>query len=66
VESIIEAHSENKFDKPIVLRLKGTNVERAAELIKGREKELGITFTDDFDWAAQEAVKAANEVANSK
>jgi len=38
-------------------------VERAGELIKGREKELGITFTDDFDWAAQEAVKVANEYA---
>ena len=52
VESIIQAHKENNFSKPIVLRLKGTNVDRAAELVKGREKELGITFTDDFDWAA--------------
>ena len=64
VESIIAAHKENGFTKPIVLRLKGTNVERASELIRGREQELGITFTSDFDEAAQLAVKAAESVAH--
>jgi succinyl-CoA synthetase beta subunit len=66
VKSILKAHSENKFTKPIVLRLKGTNDKIAAELIKGKEKELGITFTNDFDFAAQEVVKIAKEVSAGK
>lgn len=52
VKSILAAHKENKFTKPIVLRIKGTNDAKAEELIKGREKELGVVFTKDFDWAA--------------
>jgi len=52
VKSIIQAHKDNGFTKPIVLRLKGTNVKKAEELIKGKEKELGITFTNDFDFGA--------------
>jgi succinyl-CoA synthetase beta subunit len=66
VESIITAHKENEFTKPIVLRLKGTNVEKAEEILKGREEELGITFTNDFDFAAQAAVKAAADAAAAK
>lgn len=63
VESVIAAHKENKFTKPIILRLKGTNVERAEELLAGKEKEMGITFTHDFDLGAKMAVKAANDIA---
>jgi succinyl-CoA synthetase beta subunit len=47
------------LQKPIVLRLKGTNSEKARDMIKGREKELGIYFEDDFDSAAQYVVKVA-------
>ena len=47
------------MQKPIVLRLKGTNSEKARDMIKGREKELGIYFDDDFDSAAQYVVKVA-------
>ena len=51
-KSIITVAETIKLDKPIVLRLKGTNVERAREMIAGREQELGIYFNDDFDKAA--------------
>jgi succinyl-CoA synthetase beta subunit len=45
--------------KPIVLRLKGTNSEKAREMIKPREKQLGIFFDDDFDSAARHVVEIA-------
>jgi len=39
--------------------LKGTNSEKAREMIKSREKELGIQFDDNFDSAARRVVDAA-------
>lgn len=60
-QSIIDANKANSFTKPIVLRLKGTNSEIAKELIKGREKELGIYYNEDFDSAAQLVCKVAAE-----
>ena len=60
-ESIIEASKEIGLTKPIVLRLKGTNADIAREMIKGKEKELGITFNDDFDSATKEVVRIAKE-----
>jgi succinyl-CoA synthetase beta subunit len=54
--SIIRAAEEISLEKPIVLRLKGTNSDKAREMIKPREKELGIFFDDDFDSAARLAV----------
>ena len=53
-ESIIEANKKNKFTKPMVLRLKGTNSDIAKDLIAGREQELGIYYNEDFDSAAQQ------------
>lgn len=50
--SIMHAADEVKLTKPIILRLKGTNADIAREMIKRREKELGIFFNDDFDTAA--------------
>lgn len=47
------------MQKPIILRLKGTNSKEARELIKNREEELGIFFDDDFDRAAQKVVEVA-------
>lgn len=66
VKSILAAHAANKFTKPIVLRLKGTNDAIAEQLIKGKEAELGITFTKDFDTAAREVVRIAKEVSAGK
>jgi succinyl-CoA synthetase beta subunit len=42
-----------------VLRLKGTNAEKAREMIKPREQELGIFFDADFDSAARHVVDIA-------
>lgn len=36
--SIIKAATINKLQKPIVLRLKGTNSEKAREMIKPKER----------------------------
>ena len=66
VKSVIKAHQDNKFTKPIVLRLKGTNDTIAEELIRGKEKELGITFTKDFDFGAREVVRIAKEVSSGR
>ena len=53
-ESLIAANEKNKFTKPMVLRLKGTNSDIAKGLIAGKEKELGIYYNEDFDSAAQQ------------
>ncbi len=58
-KSIIAAAEQITLQKPIVLRLKGTNSDKARELIKPREKELGIYFDDDFDSAARLVVDIA-------
>lgn len=52
-QSIMIAAETAKLDKPMVLRLKGTNYEKAKEMIRGKEDLLGIFFNDDFDKAAQ-------------
>jgi succinyl-CoA synthetase beta subunit len=57
--SIIKAAEEISLTKPIVLRLKGTNSDKAREMIKPREKELGIFFDDSFDSAARTVVEVA-------
>lgn len=59
--SIIEANRQNKFTKPMVLRLKGTNSDKAKEMISGKEKELGIYYNEDFDSAAQLVCKVAKQ-----
>ena len=50
--SIIKANEINKFSKPMVLRLKGTNSDVAKEMIAGKEESLGIYYNEDFDSAA--------------
>jgi succinyl-CoA synthetase beta subunit len=42
-----------------VLRLKGTNSDKARDMILPREKELGIYFDDNFDSAARQVVQVA-------
>lgn len=59
--SIIAANEKHKFKKPIVLRLKGTNADKAKSMIDGREKELNIYYNEDFDQAAQLVCKVASE-----
>lgn len=59
--SIIRAAEENTMTKPIVLRLKGTNSDKAREMIKPREKDLGIFFDDSFDSAARRVVGVAQK-----
>lgn len=66
VESILKAHQEKPFSKPIVLRLNGNKAEEAKEMIKGKEKELGIHFEVDFDTSAQLAVKVADQEKKKK
>ena len=60
-KSIITAAEQIKLQKPIVLRLKGTNSDKARDMIKPLEKDLGIYFDDNFDSAAQLVVKLAEE-----
>lgn len=55
--SIIKANQENKFTKPMVLRLKGTNSQQAKAMIAGKEEELNIFYNEDFDSAAQQVCK---------
>lgn len=59
--SIIRAAEQISLNKPIVLRLKGTNSAQAREIIKPREKDLGIYFDDNFDSAAMLVVDVAEK-----
>lgn len=59
--SIIQANKENSFDKPMVLRLKGTNSDIAKQMIAGKEKELNIFYNEDFDSAAQQVCKVVTQ-----
>jgi succinyl-CoA synthetase beta subunit len=59
--SIITAAQQISLSKPIVLRLKGTNSKLAREIIKPKEKELGVFFDEDFDSAARMVVDIANK-----
>lgn len=59
--SIIQANKENSFDKPMVLRLKGTNSDIAKEMIAGKERELNIYYNEDFDSAAQQVCQVVNK-----
>lgn len=59
--SIITAAKQIKLQKPIVLRLKGTNSDKARDMIKPLEKELGIFFDDNFDSAARRVVEVAKQ-----
>lgn len=59
--SIIRAAEQISMNKPIVLRLKGTNSDKAREMIKPREKDLGIFFDDSFDSSARLVVQVAQK-----
>ena len=58
-QSIIDAAEQVGLDKPIVLRLKGTNADIAKEMLEGKQEALGIFYEEDFDTAAQLVCKKA-------
>ena len=64
--SIIKAAEDITLNKRIILRLKGTNSDKARALIKPREKELGIFFDDNFDSAARLVVEVAQQQREKK
>ena len=53
-EGIVEAVNEMKLDKPLIVRLEGTNVERGKEILSNSGLEI-VTATD-LDDAAEKAV----------
>eukprot|EP00341_Mesodinium_pulex_P006714 CAMPEP_0116911986 /NCGR_PEP_ID=MMETSP0467-20121206/15815_1 /TAXON_ID=283647 /ORGANISM="Mesodinium pulex, Strain SPMC105" /LENGTH=420 /DNA_ID=CAMNT_0004587875 /DNA_START=73 /DNA_END=1335 /DNA_ORIENTATION=- len=58
---VINAAQNIGLKKPVIIRLKGTNVEAAKELIKN--SPIKMVASDDFDDAANKAVKIANIVS---
>ena len=59
--SILRSSEVITLSKPIILRLKGTNSDKARDMIKPREKELGIYFEEEFDAASRLAVEIAQK-----
>ena len=53
-EGIVEAVNEMKLDKPLIVRLEGTNVERGKEILSN--SELKILTAKDLEDAAEKAV----------
>ncbi len=58
-EALIVAAKEIGFEVPVVVRLEGTNVERARELLKGANIEQIIPATDLTDAAQKVCAKVA-------
>ena len=56
-ESILTAAKLVGLEKPVILRLKGTNSDIAKQMLEGKDKELGIYFQEDFDKAAEEVCR---------
>ncbi|GBG32698.1 Succinate--CoA ligase ADP-forming subunit beta, mitochondrial [Hondaea fermentalgiana] len=56
-EGMVAAAKEIGLEKPLVVRLKGTNVEKAREILGSSDVKL--TMLDDLDEAAATAVKLA-------
>ncbi|KAJ1912394.1 succinate--CoA ligase beta chain [Tieghemiomyces parasiticus] len=63
-EGIIAAVNELKLDIPLVVRLQGTNVEKAKELIAN--SDLRIIACDNLDEAARKAVQLSKIVKMAK
>ena len=53
-EGIVEAVNEMKLDKPLIVRLEGTNVERGKEILSN--SGLEIVTAEDLEDAAEKAV----------
>ncbi|XP_043528848.1 succinate--CoA ligase [ADP-forming] subunit beta, mitochondrial-like, partial [Frieseomelitta varia] len=63
-QGIIDISKEVKLNVPVVVRLQGTNVDKANQLIK--EAQLKVISVDDFAKAAESAVKLALMVRVAK
>ena len=63
-QGIINAATKIGMEKPIIIRLKGTNVEQAKEMINNSEHKMIVT--DDLDDAATRAVNVASIVTEAE
>jgi succinyl-CoA synthetase beta subunit len=63
-QGIINAAKAIGLEKPIIIRLKGTNVEAAVKLIE--DSNLKMIVTDDLDDAANKAVRVASIVTQAQ
>merc|ERR1712000_718758 len=59
-QGVLNAARNIGLKKPVIIRLKGTNVEAAKKLIQS--SELKMIVSDDFADAAEKAVKVADIV----
>jgi succinyl-CoA synthetase beta subunit len=57
-EGIINAASQVSIDRPLVVRLEGTNAEKGMQMLG--DSDLSLTTAADFTEAAQKVVAAAN------
>jgi len=57
-EGVVAAASDLALDKPLVVRLSGTNVEKGKEILS--KSDLQIISADDLDDAAEKIVNAVN------
>jgi succinyl-CoA synthetase beta subunit len=57
-EGIINAASQVSIDRPLVVRLEGTNAEKGMQMLS--DSDLSLTTAADFTEAAQKVVAAAN------
>ena len=60
-QSILNAAELVGLTKPIVLRLKGTNADKAKAMLEGKQESLGIYYEEDFDTAAQKVCKIVTD-----
>ena len=61
-KGVIEATKQVELDVPVIVRLTGTNAERAATLIDDFTKtntDVDLHMVQDFDVAAEKAVQLA-------
>ena len=58
-EGIVEAVNEMNLDKPLIVRLEGTNVERGKEILSN--SELEIVTAKDLEDAAEKAVSTVEK-----
>ena len=58
-EGIVEAVNEMKLDKPLIVRLEGTNVERGKEILSN--SGLEIVTAEDLEDAAEKAVSVVEK-----
>ena len=63
-QGIIDAAKKISMGKPIVIRLQGTNVEEARQLIESSSMRLIVA--DDLDEAAQKAVRISDIVKQAE